>query len=601
MQRLLIPLVCAAGLAIGLLTRADAGANTTELGPSQVEILPFGLLDEVRRADLLVPMQVQLYNSGSAGVELVKLVVQTPEGKVIGSRSLEKLPLAGDNGFLNELYLDMERTDPDFSHRHTKRLFISLEEYEPLGPEGEAEAMRRVLQGVSDLKQSGAPQMYDAQFDVDLAALFGPGAQVGDVAPFEIVVTWFDGTNMQSNHLPRTITMLAPFRPAPAGHWSYNRGVGSWVTGDLHVHNCRDEAINGCDSCAAESVNITGAFTNAQLKPQFQALGFDFFSSTTHSYCINSDAEFDAVLAESVALTDPGFVMLASTEVSGRETGPQSGSDSSTALCLLGFSTNEVHHMGAHHITSRKPGGRQGFLDFCDDPLRSQAMNYDDVNTEGGFTIINHPASSMWGFNSLADLTGQERNNAWGVEVWNGSEGANNFQTFHRNWWVERMVGGKLLYPYSGSDTHDSAHNFGATHTFVSGALNGDSLNDALKSGMNYLSNGPFLDISISDNGGRGLGMGDVLSVRSSVVPANYPITVSVPYNVDLNGSTIDIYRGVVGVSEVLVSSQSGITGSGTLTINDTLPQSTCWYRAEVRNTILTESALTTPVFVHMF
>jgi hypothetical protein len=134
----------------------------------------------------------------------------------------------------------------------------------------------------------------------------------------------------------------------------------------------------------------------------------------------------------------------------------------------------------------------------------------------------------------------------------------------------------------------------------VSGALTPNSLNNALKSGMNYLSNGPFLDIRISDNGGRGLGMGEVLTVSASVVPANYPITVSVPYNVDTNGSTIDIYRGVVGVGEVLVSSTPGLTGQGTLQVPDTLPQSTCWYRAEVRNTILTESALTTPVFVYM-
>jgi hypothetical protein len=600
MQRLLIPIVCAAALGAGLLTRADAGATSPELGPSQVEILPFGLLDEVRNADLTVPMQVQLYNSGNASVQLVELLVQTPEGVRLGGNKFQNLPLAGDGGLLNELYLDMERTDPDFSHRHTKRLFIPLEEYVPLGPEGEAEAMRRVLQGVNDLKLSGAPQMFDAQFEVDLATLFGLNAQVGDVAPFEIVITWFDGSSLQNNTLARSVTMLAPFRSPPAGHWSYGRGVGAWVTGDLHVHNCRDEAINGCDSCAAESVNITGAFTNAQLKPQFQALGFDFFSSTTHSYCINSPTEFDDVLAESVALTDPSFVMFASTEVSGRETGQQSGSDTSDALCLLGFSTNEVHHMGAHNITSRKFGGKDGFLDFCDDPMSGQRFNVDEINSEGGFAVINHPASSMWGFNSVADLSGQERNNVWGVEVWNGSEGANIFQNFQRNWWVQRMVSGKLLYPYSGSDTHDSAHNFGATHTFVSGALTPNSLNNALKSGMNYLSNGPFLDIRISDNGGRGLGMGEVLTVSASVVPANYPITVSVPYNVDTNGSTIDIYRGVVGVGEVLVSSTPGLTGQGTLQVPDTLPQSTCWYRAEVRNTILTESALTTPVFVYM-
>jgi len=600
MQRLWIPLVCAAGFGVGLLTRADAGASSLELGPSKVEILPFGLLEEVRVADFSVPMQVQLYNSGDASVELLELLVQTPEGVALGHKAFHNLALTGDGGFLNELYLDMERTDPDFSHRHTKRLFIPLEDYVALGPEGEAEAMRRVLQGVSDLKKSGAPQMLDAPFELDLAALFGPQSQTGDVAPFEIVIRWFDGTSIQSNTLARTITKLAPFRAAPPGHWSYGRAVGSWVTGDLHVHNCRDEAINGCDSCAAESVNITGSFTNAQLKPQFQALGFDFFSSTTHSYCINTTSEFNAVLAESVALTDPSFVMLASTEVSGRETGPQSGSDSSNALCLLGFSTNEVHHMGAHHITSRKPGGKDGFLDFCDNPMSGQRFNLDEINSEGGFAVINHPASSMWGFNSLADLSGQERNNAWGVEVWNGSEGANNFQLFHRNWWVARMVGGKLLYPYSGSDTHDSAHNFGATHTFVSGALTPNSLNDALKSGLNYLSNGPFLDLSISDNGGRGLGMGEVLTVNAGVVPPNYPITVSVPYNVDNNGSTIQIFRGVVGVGEVLVSSITGLTGAGTLQVPDILPQSTCWYRAEVNNSILTESALTTPVFVHM-
>ena len=257
--------------------------------------------------------------------------------------------------------------------------------------------------------------------------------------------------------------------------------------------------------------------------------------------------------------------------------------------------------MGAHNITSRKPGGADGLLDFCDNPLHSQAHNTSQINAEGGFAIANHPNSGMWGFNSLFDLRGQEANGTWGVEVWNGSEGASNFQSFHRNWWVERMTGGKLLFPYSGSDTHDTAHNFGATRTFVTGALDADSLTAALKSGRTYLSNGPFLDISLADNGGRSLGMGDILSVPGSRVPANYPVTVSIPYNVDTNGSTIQVFRGVVGVGETLISSTSGLTGSGTLQVPDTLPTSTCWYRAEVNNSILTESALTTPVFVHMF
>ena len=601
MRHLWIPLLCAAGLIFGLQTPAEAEPATQELGPTTLEIYPFGLMQEVRRTDLVLPMQVQLANSGTASLELLELLVETPEGEQLAQHLFQGERLVGDDGFLHNLYYLMERADPDFSHRHSKRLFIPLEDYEPLGPEGEVATMRQVIEGVQELKRSGAPQMADIPFEVDIPRLFGPNPQVGDEAPFQVVVRWSDGVSVQTTTMPWSITLLAPFRQPPAGHWSAGRGVGGWISGDLHVHNCRDEAINGCDSCAAESVNITGAFTNAQLKPQFQALGFDFFSSTTHSYCINSDAEFNAVLNESLTLTDPSFVMLASTEVSGKETGPQSGSDSADALCVLGFSWNEVHHMGAHNITSRKPGGADGLLDFCDNPLHSQAHNTSQINAEGGFAIANHPNSGMWGFNSLFDLRGQEANGTWGVEVWNGSEGASNFQSFHRNWWVERMTGGKLLFPYSGSDTHDTAHNFGATRTFVTGALDADSLTAALKSGRTYLSNGPFLDISLADNGGRSLGMGDILSVPGSRVPANYPVTVSIPYNVDTNGSTIQVFRGVVGVGETLISSTSGLTGSGTLQVPDTLPTSTCWYRAEVNNSILTESALTTPVFVHMF
>ena len=599
MRRFLLPSLCGCALAIGLLTQADAGSKNLELGSSTVEILPFGLMDEVRRADLTVPMQVQLYNPGQSTVRLMDLSLMTPEGEVLSQWDLNDLPLQGDDGAVREIYMDMERVNPDFSHSHTNRLYIPLADREEIGPEAEAEGMRRVIDGVEELKRTGAPQLHNAPFEVDLAALFGGDAQVGDLVPFEIRVRWNDGSGLiQQASLLRTIGMISPFLPPPPGHWSSGRGVGSWIVGDMHVHNCRDEAVGGCDSCAAESTNITGAFTNAQLKTQFQSIGFDFFSSTTHSYCINSDAEFNAVLTESATLSDPSFVMLASTEVSGAELGPQTSSDSADLLCALGFGDFDVHHMGAHNISSRKAGGRDGFLDFCDFPMSDQGANTQAINGEGGFAIAHHPASDFWAYNSTGWMHGQESNRVWGVEVWNGSEGASFWQTFHRNWWVDRLTEGMILFPYSGSDTHDSVYNFGAMHTFVPGALDQTSLTAALRGGNSYLSNGPFLEATVSDGGSRGLPMGGKARVRGSRIPPGFQAFVNVSYNVDLTGSTLTVYRGEVGVGETVIHTSTGLTGAGSFQVQDTLPSSSCWYRAEVHNVAFQEAAVTTPAFI---
>ncbi|MFK5956007.1 MAG: hypothetical protein QM477_06130 [Planctomycetota bacterium] len=599
MRRVFLPLLCGGALAVGLLTQVDAGSKNLEFGPSTVEILPFGLIHEVRRTDLSVPMQVQLYNPGNATVRLLDLSIMTPEGEILSQTSLEDLPLQGDGGVVREIYMDMERVNPDFSHRHTNRLYIPLEDRADIGPEAEAEGMRRVIDGVEALKTTGAPQLYDAPFMVDLDRLFGFEPQVGDLVPYEIRVRWNDGSgNLQQTSFATTISLIRPFLPPPPGHWSYGRGVGAWITGDMHVHNCRDEAINGCDSCAAESTNITGSFSNAQLKNQFQAIGFDFFSSTTHSYCINSDTEFNAVLTESSTLSDPSFVMLASTEVSGAELGPQTGNDSADLLCALGFGDYDVHHMGAHNITSRKLGGRDGFLDFCDSPMGDQGANTQAINAEGGFAVAHHPASDFWAYNSTGWMHGQESQRVWGVEVWNGSEGANFWQPFHRNWWVDRMTEGMILFPYSGSDTHDSAYNFGAIHTFVPGVLDQTTLTSALRGGNSYISNGPFLEATLSDGGSRGLPMGGKVAVPGSRIPPNFPVFIDVSYNLDLTGSTLTVYRGEVGVGETIIHSATGLTGAGTLQVPDFLPSSSCWYRAEVHNNTFSEAAVTTPMFI---
>ena len=573
----------------------QANPNRSHLGESEVIIYPYGLMDSVRNTNLSVPMQVQLYNAGKNAIQLEKLVVTTPERQDLSVVPLDSAELIGDDGFVLDLYYDLESIEPDISHRHTKRQYIPLENYEPLGPEGEAMTIRRVVDNVRQLQESGAPQLLNVRFELDLHQLFGPNSEPGDVAPLIIIAYWHDGAKMNSTLIEHHISKLNSFMPPPEQGRMMGSG-GTWVAGDLHVHNCRDEAIGGCDSCAAESFNITGAFTNADLKTQFQSLGMEFFSSTTHSYCINSNSEFNAVLSESAQLSDGSFVMLPSTEISGAELGPQSGSDTADLLCALGFGDHDVHHMGGHNLARRRPGGNSDFLAFCDNPMSGQRNNVDTVNAEGGFTLVNHPNSGAWAFNSVAELRGQERNGTWGVEVWNGSEGANSWQNYQRDWWLSRLNEGKVLYPYSGSDTHDTAVNFGATHTYVPGSLTPQSITDALKEGRSYLSNGPFLELGIETvNGARSLSMGGKAIVPN--IPRNIQININVDYNCSTS-SQITIYRGVVGGGETVIFSQTGYQGGGTLQIQDTVPTQSFWYRAEVHNVQYTLSALTTPVYV---
>jgi len=49
-----------------------------------------------------------------------------------------------------------------------------------------------------------------------------------------------------------------------------------------------------------------------------------------------------------------------------------------------------------------------------------------------------------------------------------------------------------------------------------------------------------------------------------------------------------------------VISTQSGVSGAGTISVPDTLPQATCWYRAEFQNGAGSKAALTTPVFIYM-
>ncbi len=598
-----LPLALAfASLLLGVtLTRAgdDPSAALDRVDTSTpLRVWPFGLMDSVRRGDGLVPMGVEVCNTGDAPFFLDAVEVLDGAERVLAVLPLHGEAIMGDSGFVESLLLKLETISPDLSHRHTHRLFIPLQSRHELGPDAEAALLREIVDGVRVLQADGAPQLRKLRFEVDLGALFGAGTQPGDRAELTVRVRGRDaGGAAFATSLRHEIELLEPFFGPPAQRLAAN-GPGAWHAGDLHVHNCRDEAIGGCDSCPAETVNLTGGFTNAQLKSQFQALGFDFFSTTTHSYCINSDTEFNSVLSESQSLTDPSFVLICGTEISGREAGPQSGGDGADVLCALGFG-EDVHHMGSHGITTRKPGGDDDVLDFCDRPINTQSVNWTEANAEGGFTIANHPAASFWAYNSVAYMKGQEGGGVWGVEVWNGSENSGTFSNAYTDWWLSRLGEGRLLYPYSGSDTHDAAYDFGATHTFVSGAFTSAGLIAALKGGRSYLSNGPFLEMEVRGSG-QTLQMGQLMSVTGSQIPPGFQAEVEVFYTVGTSlPTTLTIYRGSL-TGEVVIGQQSGLFGGGSLLVNDPVPAQSCYWRAEAVNSNFSGSALTTPIFLRI-
>ncbi len=592
---LLVP----AGLALGLISEPVTAEQAAPLmTDGQVQVLPFGLMDQVRRTGVVVPMKVQVYNPGEESVALAALTVREASGQVLAEVDLHGERLAGDGGMVAELYLKQELIDPELSHRHDKRLFVPLEDRPELSPDNEARLFLDIVEGVQELKRDGARQLRNVHFELDLAPLFA-GAEVGDLATVDVLLDYrrADGSLARAT-LIHSIELLAPYMEPPAEWYAaqgLGRAAGAWYAGDLHVHNCRDEAVGGCPSCAAESVNITGAFTNADLKPQFQALGMDFFSTTTHSYCINSDNEFNAVKQEADSLDDASFVVICGTEVSGDETGPQWGSDSADAMCYLGFGS-PVHHMGAHAITSRKWGGDDGFLDFCDDPKRSQWKNVPAIQAEGGFAIANHP-NGMWGFNSTGGFRGWNHGFTFGTELWNGDTFTVNAP--HVWWWKQRMLEGEFTYPMSGSDTHDNAMDFGALHTWVDGTYDEAGLLAGITSGRSYLSNGPFLDLEMRDQHGRSADGGARIVVNGNMVPVGHPVDIEVFYNVSQD-SVIRVWRGEVGAAdEVLVQEFTGITGSGSVITSTTVePTADAWYRAEIEHSDLRAGAWAMPIYV---
>lgn len=456
---------------------------------------------------------------------------------------------------------------------------------------------RRILAMQEDMGNGGPVSFVQPSFLLPADQMLAQDAPAGAEVDYRIVLRYRTaGGSLEEAVVERSLVRLAPLMGLPGGNQLTGGGLSIW-DGDLHVHSCHGEAAGACapsDNCTAESFQLSGSFSYAELKTQYQALGMDWFTSTDHSYCVDTDAEYAAVVSECAAITDGSFLAIPDMELSSEEEGPQVGSDVGDLLCLLGPSAN---HMGAHGISSRIYGGDSGLLGFCNglfsDALNGFQGNIGEVNAQGGYAIANHPDGGSFGWNSRALTVGQEAGGLHGVEVWNGSlvtgQGGN------VGAWVDWMLDGRRLYGYSGSDTHDEAFDFGANRAVVDGPLTIAGVEGALRAGRCFMSNGPALVIE-ADLGGVTIPMGSVQSVPSS--PPAQPVRARALLNTGLAG-TVTLFAGAVGdSSETVLLTQS--VGSGVNVLEADLPLTGAerqWVRAYFEAGDGSQAAYTNPIF----
>ena len=499
---------------------------------------------------------------------------------------------AADFGEVNAL---VERLPESVTELHrTRRWFAAPDAPEFSGLEVMLRGIE-IAERVEDLSAayaSGAPRPFvELNLPLPLDQLFS-----GDEAPgstrtvnFEVAFSGSDGLRA-TTAVSHTITWLGLARPPSP---TLAGGAAAVYAGDLHVHSCHGEAVNACapsGDCAAENFQIAGSFSYAQLKSQFQALGISWFSANDHSFCIDSSSEYTSVVAEIAAINDSDFFAFPDIELSSTEVGPQTGNDAANALCAFATPQN---HMGAHGITSWKPGGSGQALGFCSG-LDNFEANAAAIRAEGGWPIVHHPVSKSNGWNSHSATQGMLKGQMHGVEVWNGQTTSGEGGPI--SIWVQWLLVGRVLYAYSGSDTHDAAFAFGTNNVLLVGEpYTPANLRSALFGGRSYVSNQHSLQIELL-LAGETLAMGTLHALPAGG-PAQ-PATVNVHYDFGPDTSVIRVFEGRVGASaENLLCTSPPLTGSGVFTCPATAAGAiSSWYRAQSTGNGLV--AITNPVFL---
>jgi hypothetical protein len=559
-------------------------------------MIPF-LVDAVRQP-IEISGQLLVYNSGSPSSIMRLISLRMINGGVVLAERKLSTDLHGDPRY-GEVNALVERLPRKLTGLNRARFFAPEGAPEFSGSEVD-ERYREIAEKVAVLRSEYSDRsrrpFVQLNFLLPLQRLFSNQRLSKETVEVVLEVRYKDSKGaIKTLSTVHHIRLMDPLPEVPVSLLNEFGNI-TLHAGDLHVHSCHGEALDACfpsENCIAETLQLSGSFTFAQLEDQYKALGLDWFTATDHSYCINDEIEYQIIADEVADITNDTFIAYPDTELSNREEGSQTGGDIGDLLCLGQMQAN---HMGAHGINSYKPGGDDGFLGFCSG-LDSFIDNVALIRAEGGYPIINHPASDAWGWNSI-DLTGGiESNMLHGVEIWNGSFQSG--QGGHVKFWTDMLLSGRILYAYSGSDTHDAAFAFGANHVLLQDAFNPENLKQALKDGRVFISNGHLLIITLN-LAGQTLLMGDRHFIPSEVT-AGITGIVNAHYDFGEDTSLITIFRGLVGtVSEEILCISGPLSGSGVFTCEDNVSvNASSYYRAYSEDSANSKVTYTNPVFLH--
>lgn len=542
------------------------------------------LPEAVRRTTVLAG-QVEIYHDAPRTSRLHVKSIEVLVGERVLYRQESDLELQGDDGIYREFQHLAELVTPDQSKRHAhRRLPHDIHRaFDPEEMEGLSDEFDVIGQQIAGGGAYGSLPAFDVvPVRLDLRPILVD--EVGAFVDLRIRVRGADvrGRDVTAE-IAHRIARQEDFPRMPLtfggrGDLPAMAAAGEWFTGDLHVHDCKEEVgrWRGCPSCPAEPNNLGADNDLATLKSQFVASGADWFTSTSHSYCLESAEEYAEVRDEALALSQDGdFLVLADTELSSIESGQEGCPDLGELGCILLKGSN---HTGAHFISEWLPGGKDLFMGMCMRPIYPILDNITTIRGQGGLPIIMHPCGRVMVSNSNEVLTGIEDDGLHGTEIWNGPHPQN--QGAQVRWWVDRLLEGHKMYGYSGSDTHDDVYDFGWNHVYIWGGLTVANLRRSIERGLVYVSNHQYLVIAARVPGKPWMPMGGEVSIPTGVGTVNTLVAVS--YDLGERTGGIEVYRGrTYDQSETLIGTFDAVTGSGNLLVSDTATRDrTTYYRA---------------------
>lgn len=433
---------------------------------------------------------------------------------------------------------------------------------------------------------------------LDLAAL-NPGWTTGTI-----------GTRVQvdlSSSLSGDFTIerdlrIDILRPLDFGRFPLGTPPGRFYLGDTHVHS----AWTDCDNVFRAIFPIGPEGHNPRredddIRSLYSAAGLSWVALADHCYCVHM-GQYADLHAEAADFSHPGFLIIPGLEISAREQhvegNGQCGNDgfNTAHLNAIGMSTHPSNfdyygvfdrrfacdtlpatfHSQAPHVL----GAIFSHRSLASSPSGVLSLNHAGGTGLGGDGQVWNMAESSFACADSATESGMELIN----ELWDDNQDAASVQ----RWVRHRLLKGRRVAAYAGSDMHRRREVIGATFTGVFAdnlsRTAARSVEDGLAQGISFASSGPTLLALFA-----GAPREPVTTLMGQTLETTAGATVALHIAYDDGGKPMRLClrRGIVGESaEQAVPITGGspcltVSGEGTVVTQVTAPATEAYFRVE--------------------